>query len=121
MPRGLERFHESGQTHYVTFGCYRRRCLFTAAKPKLIFKRASNAPPEGYGKQWNNPTQARTRLEWATGAPPALLPHFAVEGGDFVRRRDARIVVRGAAGQCLLHHLRDGLHIVAFGDAVFAR
>ncbi len=40
MPRGLKRFQESGQTHFVTFCCYRRRCLFLSAEPKLVFERA---------------------------------------------------------------------------------
>ena len=40
MPRGLTRCHESGQTHFVTFGRYRRRCLFPSAEPRLIFERA---------------------------------------------------------------------------------
>jgi putative transposase len=25
MPRGLQRFHQSGQSHFLTFSCYRRR------------------------------------------------------------------------------------------------
>jgi len=28
MPRGLRRFHESGQSHFVTFSCYRRKASF---------------------------------------------------------------------------------------------
>jgi len=30
MPRGLRRFHESLQSHFVTFSCYRRRANFQA-------------------------------------------------------------------------------------------
>src|SRR5580693_7864403 len=29
MPRGLVRFHQSGQSHFITFSCYRRRPNFT--------------------------------------------------------------------------------------------
>src|SRR5438034_3542472 len=29
MPWGLTRFHESGQSHFVTFCCYHRHRLFT--------------------------------------------------------------------------------------------
>jgi putative transposase len=36
----LQRFHESGQSHFVTFCCYHRRPLFTAAPPKRIFEAA---------------------------------------------------------------------------------
>jgi hypothetical protein len=28
MPRGLRRYHESGHSHFVTFGCYRRQPNF---------------------------------------------------------------------------------------------
>jgi hypothetical protein len=28
MPSRLKRFHHSGQTHFITFCCYRRRTLF---------------------------------------------------------------------------------------------
>ncbi len=34
MPWGLKRFHESGQTHFVTFCCYHRRSSFTTATAK---------------------------------------------------------------------------------------
>jgi putative transposase len=30
MPRGLRRFQESGQSHFVTFSCYRRQLFFAA-------------------------------------------------------------------------------------------
>ena len=28
MPRGLVRYHESGQSHFITFSCYRRKAKF---------------------------------------------------------------------------------------------
>jgi putative transposase len=31
MPCGLRRFHESGQTHFLTFSCYRRQPKFTSS------------------------------------------------------------------------------------------
>jgi putative transposase len=40
MPWGLKRFHEFGQTHFVTFCCYRRRPSFTAASNKRTFEDA---------------------------------------------------------------------------------
>ena len=32
MPWGLRRFHESGQSHFVTFGCYHRRASLGCAQ-----------------------------------------------------------------------------------------
>jgi putative transposase len=36
VPWGLKRFQQSGQTHFVTFSCYRHRALFTAAQSKRV-------------------------------------------------------------------------------------
>jgi putative transposase len=38
VPWGLKRFHQSGQTHFVTVGCYHRRPSFTAAANKRTFE-----------------------------------------------------------------------------------
>ncbi len=40
MPRGLTRFHHSGQSHFVTFCCYHRRRLFTTDASQRIFESA---------------------------------------------------------------------------------
>jgi len=40
MPWGLTRFHESGQSHFVTFCCYHRRRLFTTDAGLRIFESA---------------------------------------------------------------------------------
>ena len=40
MPWGLKRFHNTGQSHFVTFCCYHRRPLFTANRHMEIFERA---------------------------------------------------------------------------------
>jgi putative transposase len=32
MPRGLVRYHESGQSHFITFSCYRRKPKFADAR-----------------------------------------------------------------------------------------
>jgi putative transposase len=40
MPWGLRRFHESGQTHFLTFSCYRREALFVAGSAKVVFEAA---------------------------------------------------------------------------------
>src|SRR5271157_2964254 len=31
MPHGLRRYHESGQSHFITFSCYRRQSNFVDA------------------------------------------------------------------------------------------
>jgi putative transposase len=40
MPWGLTRFHQSGQSHFVTFGCYHRRRLFTTDVNRRVFESA---------------------------------------------------------------------------------
>jgi len=40
MPSRLKRFHESGQSHFVPFCCYRRRALLTEIEPRQIFEAA---------------------------------------------------------------------------------
>ena len=37
MPRGLRRFQESGQSHFVTFSCYRRQPNFVNATVYDLF------------------------------------------------------------------------------------
>ena len=38
MPSRLKRFHESGQSHFITFSCYRRRPLFAEPAARRIFE-----------------------------------------------------------------------------------
>ena len=40
MPWGLTRFHESGQSHFVTFCCYHRRRLLDTDESCRIFESA---------------------------------------------------------------------------------
>src|ERR1700731_3752942 len=40
MPWGLTRFHQSGQSHFVTFCCYHRHRLFTTDASRRIFESA---------------------------------------------------------------------------------
>jgi len=40
MPSHLKRFHESGQTHFVTFGCYHRRKSLATPDAASIFEAA---------------------------------------------------------------------------------
>ena len=37
MPRSLRRFHQSRQSHFVTFSCYRRQRYFTTSKLFELF------------------------------------------------------------------------------------
>src|SRR5712692_12085608 len=37
MPRGLRRFQESGQSHFVTFSCYRRQPYFATVEAFHLF------------------------------------------------------------------------------------
>jgi putative transposase len=40
MPWGLRRFHESGQSHFITFCCYHRRALLNAPESIETFEAA---------------------------------------------------------------------------------
>src|ERR1700693_2108590 len=40
MPWELTRFHQSGQSHFVTFCCYHRRRLFTTNVSRQVFESA---------------------------------------------------------------------------------
>ncbi|MGC2208764.1 MAG: transposase [Candidatus Korobacteraceae bacterium] len=40
MPWGLKRFHQSGQTHFITFGCYHRHPSFIMDAAKHTFETA---------------------------------------------------------------------------------
>jgi putative transposase len=40
MPWGLTRFHQSGQSHFVTFCCYHRHRLLTTDESRRIFESA---------------------------------------------------------------------------------
>src|SRR6266446_8588991 len=91
MPWGLTRFHHSGQSHFVTVCCYHRRRLFTTNASRRIFESALervrrsfrlqvygyvvmpehvhlllSEPQQRDTSSDNCPTQAKTRLEWAT-------------------------------------------------------
>ena len=49
MPWGLKRFQESGQTHFVTFGCYHRRPSFTTATTRQTFEAALERVRRSFG------------------------------------------------------------------------
>src|SRR5271170_2240851 len=38
MPKDLKRFHQSEQSHFITFSCYHRRPLFQTDESKTIFE-----------------------------------------------------------------------------------
>ena len=85
MPWGLTRFHQSGQSHFVTFCCYHRRRLLDTDERCRIFESALERVRRSYRlyvygyvvmpehvhlllSEPNCPTQAKIGLEWAT--PP---------------------------------------------------
>ncbi len=51
MPWGLTRFHDSGQSHFVTFFCYHRRRLLTTDESRRIFESALERVRRSYGVQ----------------------------------------------------------------------
>jgi putative transposase len=49
MPRGLERFHHSKQSHFITFTCYRRLCHLANAQARNLFVNALEQTRSRYG------------------------------------------------------------------------
>ncbi len=49
MPWGLQRFQQSGQSHFVTFGCHRRRESFSAPGAPRVFEAALERVRRDYG------------------------------------------------------------------------
>ena len=83
MPWGLTRFHQSGQSHFVTFCCYHRRRLLDTDESCRIFESALERVRRSYRLYVYGyvvmpehvhlllsepicPTQAKIGLEWAT-------------------------------------------------------
>jgi len=92
MPWGLTRFHQSGQSHFVTFCCYHRRRLLDTDERCRIFESALERVRRSYRlyiygyvyvvmpehvhlllSEPRCPTQARIGIEWAT-----RLQHYAL-------------------------------------------
>ena len=48
MPRGLRRFQESGQSHFVTFSCYHRQAYFTTPEVFDLFVECLEAMRRGF-------------------------------------------------------------------------
>ena len=40
MPRGLIRYQQTGDLHFITFSCYRRQAYLGAAAPRELFESA---------------------------------------------------------------------------------
>jgi|ERR1017187_7665182 putative transposase len=51
MPWGLQRFQETGRSHFATFSCYHRQQLFTADSAKRTFERALERVRRSFGLQ----------------------------------------------------------------------
>jgi putative transposase len=48
VPWGLKRFHESRQTHFITFTCYHRKPLLDSAQARRMFEMALERVRQGY-------------------------------------------------------------------------
>ena len=48
MPWGLKRFHESQQTHFITFTCYHRKPLLDSADAKRMVELALERVRQDY-------------------------------------------------------------------------
>jgi putative transposase len=49
MPWGLQRFHETGQLHFLTFSCYKRQPNFGNAPSRTTFETSLEQVRERYG------------------------------------------------------------------------
>ncbi len=49
MPRGLKRYQQSGDLHFITFSCYRRQPLLAEASAKSLFQQALEQTRRQYG------------------------------------------------------------------------
>lgn len=49
MPRGLERFQDDGELHFITFSCHGRRQLFTDPEARSTFERVLEQVRLDYG------------------------------------------------------------------------
>ena len=49
MPWGLKRFQQSGQLHFLTFSCYRRRANFANPQSRACFELALERVRQSYG------------------------------------------------------------------------
>src|ERR1700690_3916741 len=49
MPWGLQRFQETGHSHFVTFSCYHRQQLLIPNSAKRIFERALERVRRSFG------------------------------------------------------------------------
>jgi putative transposase len=48
MPWGLKRFQQSGQLHFLTFSCYRRRANFQSIRSRATFEASLETVRQGY-------------------------------------------------------------------------
>jgi putative transposase len=49
MPWGLQRFHHSGQSHFITFCCYHRRTYLTTDAARSTFVSALERVRRSFG------------------------------------------------------------------------
>ena len=87
MPSRLKRFHESGQTHFLTFSCYQRRPLLNAIESKLIFESALERVRLSFGLRVYGyvvmPEHVHLLISEPDGAP--FKPSSGLSGGESPR------------------------------------
>jgi putative transposase len=70
VPWGLQRFHQSRQSHFVTFCCYHRRPSFTANTPKRIFENALERVRRSFGLYVYGDVVMPEHVHLLLGEPP---------------------------------------------------
>jgi putative transposase len=49
VPRGLKRYQQAGDLHFITFSCYRRQPLLGAAQARRVFEQTLEGVRRWYG------------------------------------------------------------------------
>ncbi|MGO8717689.1 MAG: REP-associated tyrosine transposase [Acidobacteriaceae bacterium] len=90
MPTRLKRFHQSGQTHFLTFSCYQRRPFLNAIESRLIFESALERVRLSFGLHVYGyvvmPEHVHLLISEPDGADGApFKPSFGLSGGESPR------------------------------------
>jgi putative transposase len=87
MPSRLKRFHESGQTHFLTFSCYHRRPFLNPIESRLIFESALERVRVSFGLRVYGyvvmPEHIHLLISEPDGAP--FKPSSGLSGGESPR------------------------------------
>ncbi len=87
MPSRLKRFHESGQTHFLTFSCYQRRPFLNPSESRLTFESALERVRRSFGLRVYGyvvmPEHVHLLVSEPDGAP--FKPSSGLSGGESPR------------------------------------